>query len=415
MAHKLRIAIDCRIASFQQGVGTAVMALAKALSGSDVTNQEYTFIVRENMRDWLTPYVYGPCRLEGIPEPTISTVKKAVRWIAPLRYIYHKYCDRTGYAPASDGFVESQHFDVVHFPTQAAYLTELPTIYQPWDLQHIHYPQFFSKADSAQRERLYRAFCAQASYVCVQAEWTRKDVIDQYKIAAEKVVVIPWGSVFDAYKNPSAEEIWATVQKYALPNCFFFYPAVTWPHKNHEVILRALHILKSEHGIAPDVFFTGLSTDHRPILDALAKNLGISGQLHFLGFVNAAELQAIFRSATAMIFPSKFEGFGLPILEAFHAGLAVLSSNATTLPEVARDGALYFDPDSPTELSALMRAILNKPGLRQDLIKKGTLVLSQYSIKDTVASFQQIYARAAALSSPDHRPSLASAPTWQED
>jgi glycosyltransferase involved in cell wall biosynthesis len=110
-----------------------------------------------------------------------------------------------------------------------------------------------------------------------------------------------------------------------------------------------------------------------------------------------------------MIFPSKFEGFGLPVLEAFHAGLAVLSSNATTLPEVARDGALYFDPDSPAELSALMRLILNKPELQQDLIRKGKLVLSQYSIKDTAASFQQIYAKTAALSSPDHRLSSSSA------
>jgi glycosyltransferase involved in cell wall biosynthesis len=415
MDRKLRIAIDCRITSFQQGVGTAVLALAKALSDSGGSRQEYTFIVRESMREWLIPYVYGPCRLEGVHEPAISTVKKAVRSIAPLRYIYHKYCDWTAYAPASDGFVESRHFDVVHFPTQVGYLTKLPTIYQPWDLQHLHYPQFFSKADFAQRERLYRAFCNQASYVCVQAEWTKKDLIYQYRMAEEKVIVVPWGSVFDAYKDPSEEEIVATAEKYGLPSCFFFYPAVTWPHKNHEVILRALHILKSEHGIAPEVFFTGLSTDHRSILDTLAKNLDISRQLHFLGFVSSAELQAIFRSATAMIFPSKFEGFGLPILEAFHAGLAVLSSNATTLPEVARDGALYFDPDSPAELSALMRIIMNEPEIRQDLITKGALVLSQYSIKDTAASFQQIYARTAALYSPDHRLSPPSVAVRQEE
>jgi glycosyltransferase involved in cell wall biosynthesis len=409
MAHKLRIAIDCRITSFQQGVGTAVIALAEAFSNSDATDQEYTFIVRESMLDCLTPYVYGPCKLKGIPESTFSAAKSAFRWIAPLRFIWHKYCDQVAYVPVSDGYVESQHFDAVHFPTQVGYLTELPTIYQPWDLQHIHYPRFFSKADFAQRERLYRVFCDRASYVCVQAEWTRKDIIDQYKIAEEKIVVIPWGSVFDAYKDPSGDDIRSAIEKYSLPNYFFLYPAVTWPHKNHEVILRALHILKSEHGIAPHVVFTGLSTEHRPILDGLAKNLGISAQLHFLGFVTPVELQSIFRSATAMIFPSKFEGFGLPVLEAFHAGLAVLSSNATTLPEVARDGALYFDPDSPAELSALMRLILNKPELQQDLIRKGKLVLSQYSIKDTAASFQQIYAKTAALSSPDHRLSSSSA------
>jgi glycosyltransferase involved in cell wall biosynthesis len=403
MARKLRIAIDCRITDSQQGIGTAVLALAKAFSDSNAANHEYTFIVRENMKSWLAPYVFGPCKLEGIPESTFSVVKMALRLIAPLRFIWKKLINKTAYIPASDGYVESHQFDVVHFPTQAAYLTELPTIYQPHDLQHLHYPLFFSKVQFAQREREYRAFCDQASYVCVQTEWTKQDVINRYQLPADKVVVIPWGSVFGAYKIPSEEDIRETIEKYGLQNRFFFYPARTWPHKNHEVVFRALHILKSEHGIAPHVFLTGSSTDRRSILDKLAKDLGVSEQVHFLGFVTSTELQAIFSAATAMIFPSRFEGFGLPILEAFHARLPVLSSNATTLPEVARDGALYFDPDSPSELSALMMAILDKPELRRDLIGRGTLVLSQYSFRNTAASFQALYDKTAALPSQNHR------------
>ena len=402
MTRKLRIAIDCRIADPKQGIGTAVLSLTKAFSDSDITSQEYTFIVRENMKEWLAPYVYGPCKLECIPESTRSTVKAALRRIAPLRFIWQKVLAETSYVPVSDGYVETHQFDVVHFPTQAAYLTELPSIYQPWDLQHLHYPEFFTKTEYALRETRYRAYCDRAAYVCVQTEWTKQDVISHFEIADGKVVVVPWGSVFDAYKNPSAQEIGSTIEKYGLPSNFFFYPAATWPHKNHETILRAINILKSEHSVAPHFFFTGSSTSHRPTLDRLAQDLDISEQLHFLGFVTPVELQTIFRTATAMIFPSKFEGFGLPILEAFHARLPVLSSNATTLPEVARDGALYFDPDSPAELSALMKTILDNPELRKDLIKKGTMVLSQYSIKDTATKFQALYAKTAALSSQDH-------------
>lgn len=404
MTRKLRIAIDCRITSFQQGVGTAVIALAKAFSNSDATDQEYTFIVRESMRDCLAPYVYGPCKLEGIPESTFSAAKSALRWIAPLRFIWHKYCDQVAYVPVSDGYVESQHFDVVHFVTQAAYLTKLPSIYQPHDLQHLHYPQFFTKSDFAQRERLYQAFCQQASYVCVQTEWTRRDVIRQYGFAEEKVVVIPWGSVFESYENPTTDDIEAAITKYQLPRHFFFFPAATWPHKNHEVIFRAIQILQREDGgAAPHVFFTGASTDHRRTLDKVAQDLGVSEQVHFLGFLTPGELQAIFRAATAMIYPSRFEGFGLPILEAFHARLPVLSSNATVLPEVGRNGALYFDPESPAELAVLMRAVLNKPELRRDLVEKGTLVLSQYAFSDTAAKFRTLYERTAALNPDRHQ------------
>ena len=383
----------------------STLALAKALSDSNITTQEYTFIVRENVQDWLTPYIYGPCRLAAIPESAISGMKAKLRWIAPLRFLWHKVRGRLDYVPASDGYVESQRFDLVHFPTQVAYLTKLPTIYQPWDLQHIHYPHFFGKAELDERERCYRSFCSQASFICVQAEWTKRDVINHYGMA-EKLMVIRWGSVFDAYKVPSAEAKRNTVNRYGLPSQFFFYPAVTWPHKNHEVILRALHILASEYGIAPHVFFTGSSTDYRSTLEKLAKDLGVSEQVHFLGFLSPEELQAVFSTATAMIFPSLFEGFGLPILEAFQAGLPVLSSNATTLPEVGQAGALYFDPKSPGDLATLMKTILDKPELRRDLITKGTQVLSQYSINDMAASFQNLYERTAALSPQGHPLSL---------
>ena len=409
MNRKLRVAIDCRITDPRQGIGTAVLALAKALSDSRTSSQEYTFIVLEDMKGWLAPYVHGPCRLEGIPESTTSSLKAALRRVPALRFLWRKYCAMTDQMPASDGFVESQKFDVVHFPTQTGYLTELPTIYQPWDLQHLHYPQFFSTTEFECRERQYRALCRQASYVCVQAEWTKQDLINQYGLTAEKVVVVPWGSVFDAYEDPSAEEVRATVEKFSLPRSFFFYPAVTWPHKNHEIICRALQILESETGLAPHVYFTGSSTDHRAVLDKLARELGVAEQLHFLGFVSPGELQSIFKTATAMIFPSRFEGFGLPILEAFHAGLPVLSSNATTLPEVAHHGALYFDPDSPAELSTLMRTILEKPEARRDLAAKGKLVLSRYSANNTAARLQVLYERTASLGAHEHQLSAAGA------
>jgi glycosyltransferase involved in cell wall biosynthesis len=403
MVRKLRVAIDCRIDNPQQGIGTALLAFAKALSDSGRENQEYTFIVRENVRDWLAPYVYGPCMLKGIPEPAFSAIKASLRRIGPLRSIKKKMANKIPPIPVSDGYVESQRFDVVHFLTQTAYKTDLPTIYQPHDLQHLHYPQFFPEAEVAQREREFRAFFDRAAYICVQTEWTKQDLICHYEVAREKVVVVPWGSVFEAYKSPSSQEIRAAVSKYALPSRFFFYPAVTWPHKNHEVILRAIHLLKREAGVDAQLVLTGKPTNFRANLHSLARELGISAQIHYLGFLSPTELQAIYSSAVAMIYPSKFEGFGLPILEAFQAQLPVLSSNATTLPEVARDGAVFFDPDSPRELSALMMAVLEKPELREDLIGKGTRVLSQYSFRNTAASFQELYSRTAALPAEDSR------------
>jgi glycosyltransferase involved in cell wall biosynthesis len=388
---KLRVALDCRGVNPEQGIGTAVLALANALSSFGGNDQEYTFIVPEELREWLNPYVFGPCRLLSIRGSNFSRLKKSLRPIAPLRSLWNMMHRRMLPVPVSSGVVDS--FDLVHFPTQSAYLTSVPSIYQPWDLQHLHYPQFFSSSEFAVRERWYRAFCSQARFVCVQTEWSKRDVIDKFGIQPDKVVVIRWGSVFDAYTAPSEEARQNTVEKYHLPRQFFFYPAVTWPHKNHEIIIRALHLLKSQHGRTVDAYFTGASTKFRAKLHQMAQELGVVEQLHYLGFLTVADLQSVFASATAMVFPSRFEGFGLPILEAFHAHVPVLSARATVLPEVAQDGAAYFTPDSPPELAALMLRCLDNCDFRQSLIHKGSEVLRTFSMADTAAKFQELYAR----------------------
>lgn len=396
----LRIAIDCRIGDPRQGVGTAVLALADALSKSHETAQEYTFVVSEEMRDWLVPHIFGPCRMKVIPRSTLSGLKRSMRWLAPLRILWRMIRSRKITVPASDGYLESEGFDVVHFPTQMAFLTSIPSIYQPWDLQHLHYPQFFSVEEYASREMRYRAFCRQASYVCVQTEWTRRDVIERYGIAAAKVVVIRWGSVFSSYKELSGASQQAALERLGISGQFFFYPAVTWPHKNHAVIFRALRLLRERSRIV-DVYFTGASTDFRAQLDELASSLDVLGQVHHLGFVSSDELQSLFQVSTAMVFPSKFEGLGLPLLEAFHVGVPVVCSNATVLPEVAQDAALYFDPDSPEELAEHMIRMLDEPDLRRTTIEKGRKVLSQFSMQETAAGLQQLYALTAAQRADD--------------
>jgi glycosyltransferase involved in cell wall biosynthesis len=390
----LRIAIDCRIEDPKQGIGTAVLALADALSKSQETAQDYTFVVSEAMREWLEPHIFGPCRMKVIPPSKLAGLKSSMRWLAPLRMLWRMVRSRKITVPVSDGSLESEGFDVVHFPTQMAFLTSIPSIYQPWDLQHLHYPQFFSEEEYAGREMRYQAFCRQAAYVCVQTEWTRRDVIERYGLAAGKVVVVRWGSVFSSYREPSDATRRAASERLGLSGQFFFYPAVTWPHKNHAVIFRALRVLR-ERARVVDVYFTGATTEFRAQLDELAGSLGVLEQVHSLGFVTSDELQTLFQESTAMLFPSKFEGLGLPVLEAFHAGVPVVCANATVLPEVAQDAALYFDPDSPEELAGQMIRMLDEPDLRRVLIEKGRQVLSQFSMQETVAGLQQLYALAA--------------------
>ena len=171
---KLRIALECRIDDPRSGVGSAISSLAHALSESPIEDQEYTFIVPEALQGWLEPHIFGPCRLAAIAKPTLSRLKRALRSVAFVRSARLSMRTKFGSPPASDGFVESGGFDLVHFTSPAAYLTSVPSIYQPHDLQHAHYPEFFTKIDLGLRERFYRTFCEHATIVCVHANWTKR-------------------------------------------------------------------------------------------------------------------------------------------------------------------------------------------------------------------------------------------------
>ena len=394
-SNNLKIAIDCRISDPREGTGRAVMALAGALSNSSDCGQEYTFVVREDATDWIKPHIFGPCRLETTPAPKPGNrLKSKLRVLPGVRSLYktiRPYSKRIVPVPVSDGLLESRNFDVVHFPTQTATLTNIPSIFQPWDLQHCHFPQYFPEMEVKARETLYRAFCNRARYVCVQTEWGKNDLLRNFSIEPEKVKVIPWGSNFEEQLPPSPSIVSAAAAKLNLPDQFLFYPAVTWEHKNHAAIIQALRVLRDTHGIRPQVRFTGKCTSFRSMLDRLAGELGVANQISFLGFVSPEELQAVYARATALVFPSRFEGFGLPLLEAFHAGVPVLASNSTVLPEVGLNAALYFDPDSPEQLAQQIKLVLQSAGLRHQLIQKGKEVLSQFSIRRTAAEFQALY------------------------
>lgn len=391
---KLKVGIDFRVGDPRQGVGTAVLALLHGLGRLDQNEQEYLLLVQEKHLDFFRPYVTGHCSLVGVPEsaPSLfSRWKAKLRNISVLQWAWTKLRPASAQLPASDGTAERLGCDLVHFPSQLGYTTELPTIYQPWDLQHRHYPEFFTPQDLRARDTQYRGFCERARFVCVQTEWTKQDVIAQYGIDPEKIVVIRWGTAFEAYRQFSHDEIEQVRLELELPVTFFLYPAVCWPHKNHAVVLRALALLQKRQQQPVRVIFTGAATPYQAQVEALARDLKVDGNITFLGFTPTRQIQVIFHLATALLFPSKFEGLGLPMLEAFRAGLPVLSSNATVLPEVAGGAALLFHPDAPEELASAMESVLASPQLRADLAQRGTKVLEGYSADATALAFFSLY------------------------
>ena len=397
---KARIAIDLRIHNPRQGIGTFGLALAHGLSGLPGTDQEYLCITYEHSAEWLRPHVFGACSLVLVPDPppgpppsAAQRIKSAVRALPVVGPLWDRIRPQHTNLPASDGTVERLNCDLLHFPTQAAYTSTLPTIYQPWDLQHRHLPELFTADEVLKRDRRYQGFSELAAAVCVATEWGKQDLVEQFGLAPSKIEVIRCSTPLAAYDQASAAEMLSIGEKFCLPDRFLLYPAVTWPHKNHENLLRGLAKLRDRQGTVIDIFFTGAATPLGPGLERLAKELGLEKTAHFLGFVEPKELQTLYHRALALVFPSRFEGLGLPVLEAFLCGLPVVCSNFPVLEEVAGDAALFFDPGSPDDIASALHRLIESAELRAGLIGRGHLAVQRYSAEAAARDFADLYAR----------------------
>jgi glycosyltransferase involved in cell wall biosynthesis len=170
---------------------------------------------------------------------------------------------------------------------------------------------------------------------------------------------------------------------------FILYVGGFLAHKNVPTLLASFQELASAlpHHL---VLVGGGSESERKKLGPLAARLGIAERVHVYHGIPARELVALYRSCDLFVYPSRYEGFGLPVLEAMACGAPVLCSSATAMPEVGGDAVRYFSPDSRDELTAGMRAVLIDRGLREQLVARGLERAARFTWKRTVAAYSRV-------------------------
>ena len=159
--------------------------------------------------------------------------------------------------PLSDGFYEALGCEVIHFPHQEFILCALPSIYNPHDLLHLHYPQFFTAPTIARRETIYMHGTHFARTVAVASQRIKDDLVQHYRLAPEKIQVIPWGVPTRAFAEASPADLVTVKDKYRLEQPFAFFPARPWPHKNHLRLFEALASLRGSLGLTVQLVCTG--------------------------------------------------------------------------------------------------------------------------------------------------------------
>lgn len=259
--------------------------------------------------------------------------------------------------------------DLYFCPLTALYPRPVPrpTVMTLVDVQEVFYPEFFTPSERYMRELHFPGSTRMADRVITISEFSRRTIIEHHRLPPDRVAAVHLCA--DERYARSAEV--ARAPAAPLPGRFLFYPANPWKHKNHDVLLRALRHLKDDRGRPVHLVLTGFGQDDGSAVVAMAEAQGVRGQVHTLGYLSVEELAYLYRHADMLVFPSLFEGFGIPLVEAMAVGCAIVASNTTSIPEVVGDAAELFDPASPTALAAAIERVLDDPGWRETLRARG--------------------------------------------
>ncbi len=245
----------------------------------------------------------------------------------------------------------------------------IPSAVMVPDLLHEFHPEFFTPDILEWRHEHYGRTVANADIVFTLSEDAKGSIVERYGVAADKVVVVSLDVDPEFRSAPGAEQRRA-FEALHLPAEYLYYPANYWPHKNHENLLRAMIELAAGYP-SLHLVLTGAQSTGEGRVRAVVASMGLEEKVRILGYQDRSVLPEIYRNARALVFPSLFEGFGIPILEAFHCGTPVVTSGSGSCPEIAGAGALVVDASDSSALAAAISELLADADLRDALVAKG--------------------------------------------
>lgn len=265
----------------------------------------------------------------------------------------------------------------------------IPTAITIPDLQHEFFPEFFSAEVLAWRRENFAVSARIANVIFTLSEHAKETIVKTFDVDPGKVVITHCDIGAD-FPPPEPELVERNRRQHG---DYLYYPANTWPHKDHQTLIEAMAILTRSRPHLRLVL-TGSADNHHSRIVSEIRRLDLSDRVDIRGHVSTAELVALYAAARALVFPSRFEGFGIPLIEAMHLGCPIICSDATSLPEVGGDAVLLFRQGVPTDLVAKVDRLIDEPGLADELVKRGRIRRHRYrweeSVRTAIASLEGI-------------------------
>ncbi len=367
----MTIGIDARLYKTGLGIGRYIEKLIGNLEQIDQVNTYVIFLRKEAYT------TYHPTN------PYFKKVLADIPW-----YSFREQCQMPS-------LLAKNKLDLVHFPHfNVPIFTKVPFVVTIHDLIMVKFPQSATSAAStrhpfihwlkycAYRWILSRA-CSRAHAIITVSNYVRDDLVRLLGIDPQKISVI-----YEAAGTVSQEgdnTLPSTVQA-----PYILSIGNAYPHKNLETLLKAFALLRKEKPELQLVLCGQEDYFYHRIL-AQIHDMGMDGKVIHLGIVSDATLSVLYRNAEAYVFPSYEEGFGLPGLEAMAAGIPVVASNLSCLPEIYGDAALYFNPSSQEEIKETILRVLTDTSLRHEHIKRGLEHVKKYSWEGTARRTKEVY------------------------
>jgi glycosyltransferase involved in cell wall biosynthesis len=257
----------------------------------------------------------------------------------------------------------------------------MPFVAQVHDLIHLDYPETLTRQDRLWRHFNLLKLALRRAIFQVSSEFTRQRLHTAYCVPLERIhrTYLPIHGRF-------------SIEKIAREDPYFLYPARAWPHKNHENLLYAHNIYRKKLGErAWKLVLTAGNDKRSERLRSLGSSLGLESDLRFLGEVEELELNRVYQSATALIFPSRYEGFGIPLIEAMYFGLPIICGRSGSQLEVAGEAALYVDVEDPEDIAGAMARLTEDRMLREQLVAKGKRQLQTFILKAEIGKLIRVF------------------------
>lgn len=264
-----------------------------------------------------------------------------------------------------------------------------------YDMTYKLYPETMDKRNLKRLNDDMEYSVNRADKIITITESSKSDIVKFLNVDPCKIEIVPCGVDYHKFNSTFLDNEKSNVRdKYNLPENYILYMGTLEPRKNIESIIQAFSLLKAKDDVSNNKFKLVIAGKKGWLFESIFKlveDLNLKNEVIFTDYVDEKDKPIIYQMASLFVFPSLYEGFGIPVLEAMAASVPVITSNVSSLPEVAGDAAVLVEPKDIDSIAGNMNKILNDDELRNDLIKKGQIQAQKFTWEASAEKLHKIY------------------------